>query len=296
LPTSGSCRPALIHLLSRHNMEFEYDTVKLLQGVKISRYSSMASFAFLVYDHSLTFSSEVELFWKTQWSLGKVLFILNRYLGIINCSLGISVLFHSYLPPSYCLKFFHFYTGSAIVGHVIAETILITRIYALFDRNKKVLAIVSMFFLAEKTANIFLAFSKHITGQIPHKPPPSLPGCWAGGKSLSLTLTWLNTITFQTILLILTLYKGWEFFIKGMRQPLLEIVVRDSALYYFSMLFVLFANFFIGLLAPVYLMQLGISWSLSVPCVIGSRLLLHMREVAYKEQLTLRLMSNSTTK
>lgn len=34
-----------------------------------------------LYEHSTTLDLEVELIWKKRWSIVKVLFILNRYLG-----------------------------------------------------------------------------------------------------------------------------------------------------------------------------------------------------------------------
>ncbi|KAF8504174.1 hypothetical protein JB92DRAFT_2968778, partial [Gautieria morchelliformis] len=52
--------------------------------------STFASFAFLLYDHVLTFDAEVELVWKYPgWILGKVLFFFNRYLGPFTIILNI---------------------------------------------------------------------------------------------------------------------------------------------------------------------------------------------------------------
>lgn len=37
----------------------------------------------MFYDHSLTFSDEVELVWKAPPSFSKALFLLNRYAAVV---------------------------------------------------------------------------------------------------------------------------------------------------------------------------------------------------------------------
>ena len=73
-------------------------------------------------------------------------------------------------------------------------------------------------------ANFVSSASK---GDIPAKPPPLMPGCFSGGKSPFIALSWLTAIGFETLLFLLTLYKAFGLFIKGMRQPMIKVVIRD---------------------------------------------------------------------
>ncbi|KAF7343876.1 hypothetical protein MSAN_01968900 [Mycena sanguinolenta] len=50
-----------------------------LQDIQATRFSQLASSAIIVFDHVITLDEEVELIWKSSWSMGKVLFIINRY-------------------------------------------------------------------------------------------------------------------------------------------------------------------------------------------------------------------------
>ncbi|KAG2003050.1 hypothetical protein CC2G_003683 [Coprinopsis cinerea AmutBmut pab1-1] len=62
----------------------------ILQHIEYTRYAQLASSSIIIYDHLVTFDSEVELIWKANWSKGKVLFILNRYYSLA------SVIFNNY--------------------------------------------------------------------------------------------------------------------------------------------------------------------------------------------------------
>ncbi|KIM75818.1 hypothetical protein PILCRDRAFT_665697 [Piloderma croceum F 1598] len=49
-----------------------------------SNYIIVASVTFLLYDYALTFAQEVEFVWQQKMGLGKALFLLNRYIPMID--------------------------------------------------------------------------------------------------------------------------------------------------------------------------------------------------------------------
>ncbi|KDQ61493.1 hypothetical protein JAAARDRAFT_30943 [Jaapia argillacea MUCL 33604] len=52
-----------------------------VQDIRLMRVCQLAATFVALYDHALTIDLEVELIWKKRWSLAKILFAVNRYLG-----------------------------------------------------------------------------------------------------------------------------------------------------------------------------------------------------------------------
>ncbi|KAM5533278.1 hypothetical protein V8D89_013055 [Ganoderma adspersum] len=67
-------------------------------SIRMNNYFSVVGYAILFYDYTLTFSTEVECFWKsTHISLFSILFVLNRYFGLLG---AIPTIFEYFGSPS----------------------------------------------------------------------------------------------------------------------------------------------------------------------------------------------------
>ncbi|KAJ6468127.1 hypothetical protein C8R47DRAFT_1223418 [Mycena vitilis] len=55
-----------------------------LRDIQATRYAQLASSAIIIWDHLITLDEEVELIWKSSWSMGKGLFVINRYYTLIS--------------------------------------------------------------------------------------------------------------------------------------------------------------------------------------------------------------------
>jgi len=98
----------------------------------------LASLVLLFYDYLCTFDQEVERVWLRPCSLGKSLFILNRYLPLISLTL-VYIGFKISLSAEGCRRL---YTTTAWVSHFeisIAQAILYLRTIALWARNRWIL-------------------------------------------------------------------------------------------------------------------------------------------------------------
>ncbi|KIJ51881.1 hypothetical protein M422DRAFT_244259 [Sphaerobolus stellatus SS14] len=47
-------------------------------------FSSFAALALLLFDISLTINEEITYIWKARWSTAKVLYLICRYIGLVN--------------------------------------------------------------------------------------------------------------------------------------------------------------------------------------------------------------------
>ncbi|OJA16362.1 hypothetical protein AZE42_07975 [Rhizopogon vesiculosus] len=101
-----------------------------------NNYISVPVLTLISYEYLLLFEKEVKYVWKRKWSLMSCLYLVVRYLGLFlallsGCCYALVVL----LEWGYSVYFY------------FAEVILIWRIYALYNRSKRLLYVLLGFFL-----------------------------------------------------------------------------------------------------------------------------------------------------
>ncbi|KIJ46579.1 hypothetical protein M422DRAFT_249729 [Sphaerobolus stellatus SS14] len=72
----------------------------LVHDLFTTRYTCIAAFTLLVYDYFLLLGQEIEYFWEKGFTVGKVLFLFNRYFGIGLLALDLIVLFTRHADPT----------------------------------------------------------------------------------------------------------------------------------------------------------------------------------------------------
>ncbi|KAE9404335.1 hypothetical protein BT96DRAFT_989399 [Gymnopus androsaceus JB14] len=160
-------------------------------------YLHLIAFTFLCYDHFLTFDTEVRLLWKRPNTRSSYLFFLNRYFSFFgNIGLLLSVFFSTEL--------FH-----ALVGIIVA-ILLTLRIYALYECDKRVLIILSVFLVGGIGLAIVTDLLAHST-----KLPSSIPsaGChdFLNLKNAALVAVGWEALFFYDLLLFgMTILKAYQ--------------------------------------------------------------------------------------
>ncbi|KAH8827701.1 hypothetical protein DL96DRAFT_1795821 [Flagelloscypha sp. PMI_526] len=112
--------------------------IKLVGSNNITVMLEFASLAILVWDWFITFIAEVRYVWLTRWSLGKILFFLTRYLPLSDVCLSIFVLqlMNPTEDETACQKPYLVIALLDVIGILVAQSILILRTWAIYDRNK----------------------------------------------------------------------------------------------------------------------------------------------------------------
>lgn len=157
---------------------------------------------------------------------------------------------------------------------MIAEIILQARIYAVYNRNKKLLVVLcGLFLLASGGGVLIPSFG------MPLDPGhfSSLRSCYSTFRPPYYSVTWVPPLAYETVLCFVILYKAWTTHRDGGMSSLLTSMILDSFLYFLMIFAVLLVNCLIWALAPQAI-NLGIGWVVAVPCVAASRLQLNVRE------------------
>ncbi|KAG1744126.1 uncharacterized protein EDB91DRAFT_1247007 [Suillus paluster] len=114
-----------------------------INGTRLASYFIVAATAGIVYDWALSFGQEVELIWRQHWSLMTVLYLSVRYFGIIYAVINM-----------YRYVMFNTINWVAVAIEVFLCVIMITRLYAMYQKSRTVLIFLVAIFLALLVAAI----------------------------------------------------------------------------------------------------------------------------------------------
>ncbi|KAG1719343.1 uncharacterized protein EDB91DRAFT_467771 [Suillus paluster] len=122
-----------------------------------------------MYDCVLTFGQEVELVWRQRWSLMTIMYLSVRYLGILYAVT--SMLIGVPTIPMTDAVSFNMYVAivwTILVVFAMTGVIMMTRLYAMYQRSRKVLILLIVVLLAINIVNgvIYGIETRHASGEV----------------------------------------------------------------------------------------------------------------------------------
>jgi len=261
--------------------------VPLVREIKQTRCAELASSLIVIYDHLITLDQEIDLIWMAHWTPGKVLFLINRYYALASVIFNNYVLFSTHLSDSFCLRWFRWQGCTGLLVSTIAEIILQLRIYALYHLNRRVLFFMLVAFI------VSVGTAATIMGLVLARVSTNsqfLPGvvfCLPLNVPSWFYTFWIPTLAFESLLCGLALFRAFgdfksrsTMFQSG--RHIVKILIRDSVIYYLIMFATYFANLVIFLAGSPGVLESGIGFSVTMSCVMGSRLCLNIRDVHHE--------------
>ncbi|KAG8782401.1 hypothetical protein FRC12_020869 [Ceratobasidium sp. 428] len=172
-----------------------------------------------------------------------------------------------------CEDFLPFPGGSALVSTGIAEVILILRTYALFQRSRYILTILSALWCGQ-----MIAMGLVLRNAAPAPLPPGFVGCVMGPQGPLGAAFWLSSLVVDTIITILTVFKATQYIqANGKRDRLVHVILRDGLMYFVVILTANLSNCLTYYLAPIRLRVIIASFCQGITSVMVSRLQLNLR-------------------
>ncbi|KAJ3873221.1 hypothetical protein F5051DRAFT_432393 [Lentinula edodes] len=183
---------------------------------------------------------------QNSWSMGKALFIINRYYSLIatvvskktsdeslfNDDFRINHYAQQSSGPVRCFRYFHWEGGGGLITCIITETILLMRLYAMYALDKRILSLMLVGFvlsIASQGAVVGVAF-KDVRDTETLLCVPLLP-------TFSYSF-WIPRLAFETVLCILALIRGFQLQKDEIGDTdwsgndLMKMLIRDSIGYY----------------------------------------------------------------
>ncbi|KAI0064839.1 hypothetical protein BV25DRAFT_1822576 [Artomyces pyxidatus] len=246
-------------------------------------YSVAAIGALLVYDYLCTLDQEVEHVWSGTWTVGKALFILNRYPPFVDTFISLKLLTSGGTPED-CRRQFIAVTWLISSGVIVSELILMLRTYAIWERQRWVLILLS-------TAAAVLYIPALVVTQMETKSfifastPPGETGCSLQHASAIIFLAYVLLLISETLIFTLTVIKAVQH-LKRTRSPMVVTLYRDGVLFYFCLLFFTVANVVVPVAAPPALANWLATPQRAMHSLMCTRVLLSIHRGRYDTQFS----------
>jgi len=231
--------------------------------------------------------------WDDSMGWTKTLFLSNRYLAILISAINVAGNVPSTLPFGFCKFTQYWQTITGAVQVFLAESILCHRLNALYQQDKRIKFGMLTLLFATTAASVGIIGNVIQNSEVVSPGIPDTIVCYAvSSKGGLLWALWIPDVVFETTAFACASRKTYEH-VKEMRrlscrkplgQRLVEAMYQDSLLYFICIFILFMGNCLIFKLGSG---ASGIGQILQGPTqailsIIGSRMLLHTREIADK--------------
>ncbi|PPQ75703.1 hypothetical protein CVT26_001744 [Gymnopilus dilepis] len=279
---------------SRDTMEVaSADTVHWLFVDRVYALIAVAVATCTIYDHITTLDEEIELVWKRRkWTLVQVFFFINRYTGggLQIYTAFVLVRHIAYNTEESCnfLGILQGYLATLVAATM--QGIMVYRVSSMYNHQRSVIIMLASAFLSEIVALVVIQV---IATDTPAGFPDPAPGVHLCKQDNMPTWTWVNWMPialFEALVLILSLSLAIKYYnstkhnptaMHSFRNSLGYILFRDSITFPLINVVICVANIFAWIHPPYLAGQIAFSFAVLAPCIIGSRLILNLREAYY---------------
>lgn len=242
-----------------------------------AKYLHVASAALFMWDHIVTLQQEFDLVWRSRWGVGKILFLVVRYMTWPEVMIAV---YREIVQrqPALCHPFFVYTTWSSTIGTCASEMILILRTWAIWSGRRILLVPLAAAFVfgfcgCSYVINIYISKTHLIAAET---LSPVLRGCFITASSRMITIPWLILIAFDSVIVVLTMIKGVQHFKTG-TSGLITTLYRDGILYFIYILVIYLANILVVYLSPPEYTALLSELQRVLQAIFSCRIILHLR-------------------
>ncbi|KAK7005793.1 AAA domain-containing protein, partial [Favolaschia claudopus] len=252
--------------------------------ILITRYvTGMKSPVVLIYDHILSFGSEVKLIWPVKTSAPKILFLVMRYtvpiaVAIFHIRKSLSCLV-SYRWRS-CISWMSLGSFIAVGTIATSNLLILLRLWVIWDRNRKLVMWTLLLFLLAQIGGI--ASTSVLVSQLKRKLvwSPMFHLCVFQDAPPPIYIVWLPGTFFEILLCAI----AWGHSLKQPRtsnDSLTEAVYRDGFMYFLvSLVYRLrIINTIIALCAPHALIFVAMLPVWCATTTTTCRLMIKLRQI-----------------
>ncbi|KAJ7331372.1 hypothetical protein DFH08DRAFT_881467 [Mycena albidolilacea] len=257
------------------------DAAQIQSQVNSNIYFNLISFTALFYEYFLTLSLEILRYWGTPLKLPTILFFANRYGTLFGT---IPVVIQNFWTTEsspqkirICQHLETYHQYFIIVTQILIGLMLLLRTYALYERSKRVLAL--MVFVA--VASIAVAIWSVFTGKAGDSSQNLhlYVGCAYGftkAQGISLATAWAGSGVFDFMVFVLTLRKGLG--VDSRDINLLSVLLRDGSVYFGVMAMSNLSNILTFVLGSPYTRGIVTTFTNIISSLMISRLMLNLRD------------------
>ncbi|KAJ7661157.1 hypothetical protein B0H17DRAFT_1212344 [Mycena rosella] len=209
---------------------------ELVRQIRTLACLHLLGISLMYYDHLLTLGHEISLLWKRARSASAHWFFAVRYAGFAG-NIPVTVFIFYPLAPSWSACH-AYHTGRQVVlavTQLLVSIVMLIRIYALYGRNVRVLALVLVLSTPLLAVIVWSMLGQHSDYLA------SIPGCHVSisrSTSYHLAAAWEALFVYDALIFGLTVFKTYSTWRRAGAQdymPLHTLILRDGALYFAAM-------------------------------------------------------------
>ncbi|KAH8824585.1 hypothetical protein DL96DRAFT_1712840 [Flagelloscypha sp. PMI_526] len=200
----------------------------------VNSYIQLCSLIVLYWDHIVTFSDEVQYIWGLT-SFGAICFYINRYVAFLANIPQFFINFQNHIPFEKCIQLSRYHQTLIIITQAYVAALLAVRVYALYGATRAMAwwFIVSGALLVGASIIVTFLPTPGSKTSFHDCPSPAL----SQAKAKLIAVPWLLLVLWDTVVFIMTCRKSFQTIQSlGLRStvslPLVDLVVRDGALYF----------------------------------------------------------------
>ncbi|GAA5875010.1 hypothetical protein JCM16303_004975 [Sporobolomyces ruberrimus] len=235
----------------------------------------------LVWDTLCTLPVEARVLWPREWTLLKVVFLLNRY-GTILLEVASATIILTPMSHGMCGRVYWIQPLTIVFVIIVCQTLMSIRIYAIYERERKMGFLLTALVIIEAVGCIAAA-----TQLVPLNLPPivaktlHLEGCLVVGKTTragkAVLVLAVFPISFDTIILALAMYRSFrvrrEF---GIQVPILQRILRDGIFYYLVIEATHIVTVVMWFQSDIRVKSFNVPASIVLPSLMCSRMILSL--------------------
>ncbi|KDR69340.1 hypothetical protein GALMADRAFT_256190 [Galerina marginata CBS 339.88] len=275
------------------------ETAKWMVADRSFSFLALAAATCTIYDHLTTLDDEIELIWKRpRWSPVQYLFLVNRYAGDAMQFYSAFVFVRHIMGHTHQngnpLNILLGYLVTVVLGSM--QGIMVYRVSSMYSHKRKIIYFLAVSLVLEVTFVIFVQLYAYKFNTPVPDPAPGVHLCSQNSWPSFMYTVWIPIAIFEFVVLSLSLSLAIKYYQSVKDLPairptaipwhnsdsLLYILLRDSITFPFICLTICIVNFFIWMLLPYLAVQISFTVASFAPCIIGSRLIINLREAYYK--------------
>ncbi|KAG0701907.1 hypothetical protein DFH29DRAFT_924431 [Suillus ampliporus] len=168
---------------------------------------------------------------ESRWGKVKYLYVVARYVPFL---LFIANLYLNDVPnenPEKCQFLNTICACFGLISVLCSECFFVLRTYALWNKNKIVLAVTLTAFIGVLAGSIGISFPNTTTAPFATSPIPGITGCYQSTGSNDLFIPFLLLLLFQLGLMSLTIIRAIQSW-RSTRSHLYAVLVKHNVFYY----------------------------------------------------------------
>ncbi|KAG1739468.1 uncharacterized protein EDB91DRAFT_1336797 [Suillus paluster] len=212
-------------------MEYSSNDIAAATSLQAFTYMYVSLTTFWTYDYVCSLRQEWIFLLRSRWTKVKGLYIVTRHLPFLPLTMNLYLSFTPNKNLGECRTLENICSGLSMLSIICSECFFILRIYALWDNNRIVLAVMLSAFLAFVVAGISIAFDNTVSASYATSPIPGITGCYQSSDSVQLFIPFLLSSVLELGLMILTLIRAIQNW-RGTNSHLYVVVLKHNILYY----------------------------------------------------------------